>query len=106
VLRLGLVAAGRERFQSRTAQEAHAVLGIAYAPTRHELEEQARESIGDSAMQRHRSEVAETVADHELRVACRGDEAGNRVSGMLAVGVDHQHGVGATGEMIEAGADG
>jgi hypothetical protein len=105
VLRLRLVASGGEVGERRPAQEAHAVLRIAYAPARDELEEQARESIGDPAMQRHRSEIAEAVADHELRLARRGDEAGDRVSGVLAVGVDHEHGVGATGEVIEPRAD-
>ena len=106
MLRLRLVAPGREGRQRRAAQEAHAVLGIAYAPARHELEEQARESIGDPAMPWHRGEVAETVADHELGVARGGDEPGDRLRGVLAVGVDHEHGVGAAGEVVDSGANG
>jgi hypothetical protein len=106
VLRLGLVAAARERGERGAAQQAHAVLRVAYAPARHELEEQARESIGDPAMRGHRGEVAEAVADHELRAAPGGDEGGDQIGGMLAVGVDHEDGVGAAGELVDACAHG
>lgn len=106
MLRLRLVASGREGREGRAAQEAHAVLGVAYAPARHELEEQARESIGDPAMPWHRGEVAETVADHELSLARSGDEVWDRGGGVLAVGVDHEHGVGAAGEVVDSGANG
>jgi hypothetical protein len=104
VLRLGLVAPGRERLQGRPAQQAHAVLRIAYAPARHELEEQARESIGDPAMPGHRGEVAEAVSDHQLRLAPRGDERRDRGGRMLAVGVDDEHSLGAAGDMVDPGA--
>jgi hypothetical protein len=105
VLRLGLIAAGREALEGGAAQQAHAVLRIAYAPARHELEEQARESIGDPAMRGHRGEVAEAVADHELGLAPRGHERRDRGGRMLAVGVDHEDRRGTAGDVIEARAD-
>jgi hypothetical protein len=106
VLRLGLVAPGREALERGAAQEAHAVLGIAYAPARHELEEQARESIGDPAMPGHRGEVAEAVSDYELGLAARGDERRDRGRGMLAVGVDDEDGLGAARDVVEPSPDG
>jgi hypothetical protein len=104
VLRLGFVAPGGEGLERGAAEQAHAVLRIAYAPARHELEEQARESIGDPAMPGHRGEVAEAVSDHQLRLAPRGDERRDRGGRMLAVGVDDEHGPGAAGDVVDPGA--
>ena len=105
MLRLGLVTPGGEAPERSAAQQAHAVLGIAYAPARHELEEQARESIGDPAMPRHRGKVAEAVSDHELGLAPRGDESRDRGGRVLAVGVDDEDGLGAAGDVVEPRAD-
>jgi hypothetical protein len=102
---LCLVAAGRKRVERASAQQAHAVLGVTNFAARGELEGAARRLVGEPPLDRHLREVAETVTDHELRVARGRDERGNRFGGMLAVGVDDEHGVGAAG-VVDAGAHG
>ena len=93
--RLRLVAAAGERRERAAAQQAHAVLRVAHVAARGRLEEPARRAVGNSALERHLREVAEAVADDELGVLRGGEERRDRVCRVLAVGVEHEHGVGA-----------
>lgn len=91
---LGFVAAGRERLERASAQQAHPVLGVTDLAARDELKGAARRLVGEPPLNRHLLEVRETVADHQLRVACSRDEVGDRLGRVLAVRIDHEHCVG------------
>jgi hypothetical protein len=101
--RLRLVGTGREEVERAAAQEAHAVLRVADLAARCDLEEAARRAVRDATVERHLREVAEPVADDELRVAGGLDERGDRVRRVLSVGVDDEHGVRAA-RTVDAGA--
>lgn len=102
MLRLGLVAAGGQRLERSAADQAHAVLCVAHLTAGDELEEPPRRAVRQPALQRHVGEIAEAVADHELRVARRCDEAFDRLRGMLSVGVDDENRAGAAADVVDA----
>lgn len=103
--RLGFVPAVGEGRERAAAQQAHPVLRVAYLAPGRRLEQAARGPVRDPALERHLREVAEAVADHELCFAGGIKERGDRVCRVLAVGVDHEHGVRAAGEVLDAGAN-
>lgn len=102
---LCFVATRRQRRERAPAQQSHPVLRIAHFAARGELEGTPGCLVREPPPAGHLREVREAVADHELGLACRRDEVRNRLGGMLAVGVDHEHGVGAA-RVVDAGADG
>jgi hypothetical protein len=107
VRRLGFVAAGRHRRERATADQPHAVLRVADFSSGHELKEPARRAVCGSPVRGHALEVAEAIADDELCAARRGEEGGNRLRGVLAVGIDHEHRVGVAGAcVVDARANG
>ena len=103
--RLRLVAARRQRLERAPAQEAHAVLRVADGMPGEQLEEEARRPVREPSLPRHRLDVRETISDHELRIARGRDEGRDRRGGMLPVRVDHDHGVRAPPDVVDAGAD-
>ena len=104
--RLRLVAARGQRVERSSAQEAHAVLRVADGVAGEQVEEKARRPVREPPLPRHRLDVREAVSDHELRVARRGNEGRDCRGGVLAVGVDHDHGVRAAAHVLDPGPDG
>jgi hypothetical protein len=103
VLGLGLVAAGRQRLERAPAEQAHPVLRVAHLAPGDGLERALREPVRDPTLKRHLPEVAEAVADHELRAARRLEEGGDRRRGMLPVRVDDEDCIVRRADAVDAG---
>ena len=99
--RLGLVAAGRQQGERPTADQPHPVLRVAHVAARLQLEQLSGDAVRDPALAGHLPKVRETIADHELRVARRREEPGDRRRRVLSVRVDHQDGVRGLAEMVD-----
>lgn len=68
---------------------------VAHLTACRELEQSARRAVREATPRGHLREVVETIADHELRAARGREEGRDCIGRMLAIRVDHKHGVGA-----------
>jgi hypothetical protein len=106
---LGFVAAVRQRHQDPGPEQSHPVLRVPNRAAGDELEEPLGSAVGEPSRGGHRSEVGEPVADHQVGLAARREEARDCRRGMLPVGVDQQHGARRRRireQVFHAGADG
>jgi hypothetical protein len=91
------------------AEQPHPALAVAHASAGHGGDEGAGRPVREAAHGRHRPQVAEPVADHEVGAGRRGEERRHGCRWVLAVPVEHDHRLGWCGtreQRLDRGREG